>query len=283
MLSRAPFLAAGLVALTVSAMSCAKQEAAQVTPPPVPVVTFTTTDFAFQGPDTIPSGVVTLRLVNRGPSLHHIQLVQLGAGKTLDSLMTAMRNPGPPPEWMRFVAGPNTPAPGDSSALTEPLAPGNYALICVIPNERGVPHIAMGMARPLVVAAPAAGTLAAVEPTARVEVTLSDYDFALSAPLSAGTHTLKVTNAGPQPHEFFIARLDSGVTAQQLVDWVHGGMRGRPPAIPLGGTTMFAAGAHTFVTLTLTAGEYALLCFVPDAGDRREHVAHGMLKQIRVS
>ena len=283
MLSRAPFTAASLVALAVSAASCSRREAAQAPPPPVPVVTFTATDFAFQGPDTIPSGVVTLRLVNRGPSLHHIQLIQLGAGKTFDSLMAAMRNPGPPPAWMRFVAGPNTPAPGDSSALTETLAPGSYALICVIPNERGVPHIAMGMARPLVVAAPAAGAAAPVEPTAHVEVTLSDYDFALSAPLAAGTRTLKVTNAGPQPHEFFIARLDSGVTAQQLVDWVHGGMQGRPPALPLGGTTAFAAGDHTFVTLTLTPGDYALLCFLPDVGDGREHVAHGMVKQIRVS
>ncbi|MEK7668958.1 MAG: hypothetical protein AAB409_09935 [Gemmatimonadota bacterium] len=282
MLSRALFRAASLVVLAVSAVACSRREAAQVPPPPVPVVTFTATDFAFQGPDTIPSGVVTLRLVNRGPSLHHVQMMQLGEGKTYDSLLAALRNPGPPPAWARLVAGPNPPAPGDSAEITQTLRPGNYAMICVIPNERGVPHIAMGMAKPLVVA-PAAAGAAAPEPTAHVEVALSDYDFVLSAPLTAGTHTLKVTNAGPQPHEFFIARLDSGVTAQQLVDWVHGGMQGRPPALPLGGTTAFAAGDHTFVTLTLTPGDYALLCFLPDVGDGREHVAHGMVKQIRVS
>lgn len=266
------------LALVVS--GCAKQDAA--VPPAPPVVTVSASDFEFTAPDTIPGGVVTLRLLNRGPSLHHVQLVRLGEGKTFDSLMTAMRHPGPPPAWMRLVAGPNAPAPGDSSELTGTLVPGNYALICVIPNERGVPHIAMGMARPLVVAAPAAGGVAPVEPAANVEVMLSDYDFALSAPLAAGTHTLKVINGGPQPHEFFIARLDSGVTAQQLVDWVHGGMTGRPPARPLGGTTAVAAGDHTFVTLTLTAGEYALLCFLPDVGDGREHVVHGMVKQVRV-
>jgi len=283
MLFRAPFTTASLVVLAVSVVSCSKREAAQVPPPPVPVVTFTAADFAFQGPDTIPSGVVTLRLVNRGPSLHHVQLMQLGEGKTFDSLMAALRNPGPPPAWARLVAGPNPPAPGDSSELTETLRPGNYAMICVIPNERGVPHIAMGMAKPLVVAPAAAGAAAPVEPAAHVEVTLSDYDFALSAPLTAGKHTLKITNAGPQPHEMFIAKLDSGVTAQQLVDWVHGGMHGRSPARPLGGASGFLPGEHVFVTLALTPGDYALLCFLPDAHDGREHVMHGMVRQIRVS
>lgn len=283
MLPRAPFTAATLVVLAVSALSCSTREAARVPPPAVPVVTFTAADYAFQGPDTIPSGVVTLRLVNHGPSLHHVQMMQLGEGKTFDSLMAALRDPGPPPAWARLVAGPNPPAPGDSSELTETLRPGNYAVICVVPDERGVPHLAMGMARPLVVAPAAAGADAPVEPTAHVQVTLSDYDFALSAPLAAGTRTLRITNAGPQPHEMFIAKLDSGVTAQQLVEWVHGGMHGRPPARPLGGASGFLPGEHVFVTLTLTAGDYALLCFLPDAHDGREHVMHGMVKQIRVS
>lgn len=280
MLSRPTFRAASLVVLAVSVVACSKREEA-VAPPP-PVVTFTASDFAFQGPDTIPSGVVTLRLVNHGPSLHHVQLMQLGEGKTYDSLMAALRNPGPPPAWARFVAGPNPPAPGDSSEITESLRPGHYAMICEIPDERGVPHIAMGMMKPLVVA-PAAAGAAAPEPTAHVEIALSDYDFALSAPLTAGTQTLKITNAGPQPHEIFFARLDSGVTAQQLVDWIHAGMRGRPPARPLGGASAFLPGEHVFVNLTLAAGDYALLCFFPDAGDGREHLMHGMMKQIHVS
>lgn len=208
--------------------------------------------------------------------------MQLGEGKTLDSLMTAVRNPGPPPAWARLVAGPNPPAPGDSSELTETLRPGTYAMICVIPDERGVPHVAMGMARPLVVAA--VGQSAAGEPTAHVQVRLKDYDFVVSSgSLAAGTQTVEVTDDGPQPHEIFFARLDSGVTAQQLVDWIHAGMRGRPPARPLGGASAFLPGEHVFVNLTLAAGDYALLCFVPDARDGREHLMHGMMKQIHVS
>jgi hypothetical protein len=32
-----------------------------------------------------------------------------------------------------------------------------------------------------------------------------------------------------------------------------------------------------------TAGDYVLLCFVPDSGDGKPHVAHGMIRQIRVN
>ena len=37
------------------------------------------------------------------------------------------------------------------------------------------------------------------------------------------------------------------------------------------------------VELELQAGEYALLCFIPDARDGAPHVAHGMIEQITVS
>jgi hypothetical protein len=36
------------------------------------------------------------------------------------------------------------------------------------------------------------------------------------------------------------------------------------------------------VTLTLTAGEYGLLCFIPDAKDGKPHFVHGMIKQFVV-
>jgi len=282
MFAHSPISAAAVVLLAATGVGCSKREQAR-TPATatVPTVTISATDYAFSMPDTIGAGVVRLRLVNHGPSLHHVQLVRLAAGKTLDSLMAAMRNPGPPPAWARFVAGPNAPAPGDSSELVENLAPGQYAVICLIPNDRGVLHVAMGMARPLVVSA--TGQPSAPEPTADVQVDLRDYEFTLSTEIAAGTHTIKVVNDGPQLHEFFLARLDSGVTAQQLVAWVHAGMKGRPPALPLGGATGLMPSDHAFVTLSFAPGDYALLCFLPDARDGREHVMHGMVKQIHVS
>jgi hypothetical protein len=33
----------------------------------------------------------------------------------------------------------------------------------------------------------------------------------------------------------------------------------------------------------LTAGDYGLICFLPDVKDGKPHLAHGMMKTIRVS
>jgi uncharacterized cupredoxin-like copper-binding protein len=241
---RAPVRAASLLFLAAAAAAGAKKEEAASAPSAPPTVTITAADYVFSAPDTIPAGVVRVRLVNHGPSLHHVQFIQLGAGKTMDSLVAVLQHAGPPPAWVRMVSGPNPPAPNASAELVTDLAPGNYAIVCFVPDERGVPHFAKGMARTVVVAA--RGAMAAAEPAADVQVDLADYSFTLSKDISAGKHTLKVVNAGVQPHELFIARLDANATAQQLVHYVLGGMRGRPP-------------------------------------DGREHALHGMVKQIHVS
>jgi hypothetical protein len=276
---RIPVRVATLVLVAAAAAACAKKQEQAAAPAP-PTVRIIAADYAFTAPDTIPAGVVDVRLVNNGPSLHHVQFVRLGEGKTVDSLLAAMRHPGPPPAWATLVPGPNPPVPGDSSELVTDLPAGNYAMICVVPDSMGVPHVMKGMFRPVV--AVAQGGTPAVEPTADIQVDLVDYGFNLSKDITAGRHTLRIVNTAAQPHEMFIARLDSGATAQQLVQYVETGMHGRPPALPLGGASGMMPGAHADFTLDFTPGDYALLCFMPDAKDGREHVLHGMVKQIHV-
>jgi uncharacterized cupredoxin-like copper-binding protein len=60
------------------------------------------------------------------------------------------------------------------------------------------------------------------------------------------------------------------------------GMKGPPPVIPAGGVVGLAPGEENLLTVDLAPGEYALYCFVPDAKDGKEHVEHGMFKQITV-
>ncbi len=278
---RSRLRAAGWMLLAAAATACAKKEEQAAAPVPPPVVTITASDFVFAAPDTIPAGVVKIRLVNNGPSLHHVQLIKLGEGKTVADLSAALRNPGPPPAWETPVAGPNPPAPGASAELVVRLEAGNYAIACFVPDDHGVPHVAKGMVRPVVVAA-RAGAAAAL-PTADVQVGLADYSFTLSKEITAGPHTLEIVNEGVQPHEMFIAKLDSGVTAQQLVRYVLTGMHGRPPALPLGGASGMVPGARAFFTMTFAPGDYALICFLPDGKDGKEHAVHGMVKQIHVS
>lgn len=270
-------LAAG-AAVLVSA--CARE--APPATPAVNDVVIVGTDFAFTLPDTIPAGMTRLRLVSNGPRYpHHAQLIKLEDGKTYDSLMAAFRNPGPPPAWAVFLTGPNAPAPNDTTSVTVGLEPGNYALVCFIPDSAGVPHLALGMSKALTVVA--SSTPAAPEPTASMELRLTDYDFTTATPLAAGRHVIKVINDGPQPHEMFVARLDSGSTAQQFIQWTRTGMRGQPRITPMGGIVAMAPGRHSVLELNLTPGRYALFCFLPDASGRGEHVDHGMVKEITVT
>src|SRR5207237_787430 len=154
----------------------------------------------------------TFHLVNDGPSIHHAQIVRLDSGKTVADLGAAMKNPGPPPAWAVFVGGPNAPDPSASSDAAFNLTPGDYAVLCLVDIPDHVPHFAKGMVHPLTVVA--ASGPAAPEPTADATVTLSDYSFAVKAPLTAGKHTVKVTNNGPQLHELELIRLEPGKTVK---------------------------------------------------------------------
>jgi hypothetical protein len=239
-----------------------------------------TRDFVFQSPDTIHSGVTTFRLINEGPDIHHIQLVRLEDGHTLDDLMRHLAAGNPPPHWAVEVGGPNTPGiPGEETNGTLDLKPGNYALLCVIPAPDGEPHIMKGMVKPLTVV-PASGRTAEM-PAAEIRMVLDDYSFDTDAPITAGRRTIRVDNVAAQPHEVLFVKLEPGKTAADFLQFMHK-PEGAPPGKVVGGTTGLAKGLVNQVTIDFEPGEYALLCFLPDAKDGAPHFVHGMVKQIRV-
>jgi uncharacterized cupredoxin-like copper-binding protein len=274
-----------LICCTLIVYACgtdagASDDGAAVTVQP-PVVTIHARDYQFvDAPDTVVAGLTTLRLINEGPEFHHVQLVRFDDGHTLQDFFDAMRAGGPPPAWFVEVGGPNTPGmPGDSTMATVDLVPGNYALLCFIPSPDGTPHIMKGMARPLTVVANTA--TAPSLPAADVVMTLNDYSFETSAPITAGARTIRVENAAAQAHEVLIVKLEEGRSAPDFVKFVTK-PEGTPPGRVIGGTTGIASGTMNQITLTFEPGRYALLCFLPDAKDGKEHIAHGMVKEITV-
>jgi uncharacterized cupredoxin-like copper-binding protein len=275
-----------IAGLALGAAACAKP-----TPQPAApnVVTISAVDYAFNVPDTIPAGLTTFRLVNQGKELHHASLIRLKDGKTVadfqSGLQAAMKTQGPPPPWISFVGGPNAVTPGDTGLATQTLEPGNYVFVCWIPTADGTPHIMKGMMRAMVVkAAQAAPAPAAAEPAVGFSITLSDYDFALSAPLTAGTRTIRVENGATQPHEVVITALPPGKSLQDFIAWEKGGEKGPLPTGKwLGGVGGMDPGGHAQFTATFAPGNYLLLCFWPDAKDGKPHIVHGMAKQITVS
>ncbi len=249
-----------------------------------PIVTITAKDFAFEMPDTIAGGLTTIRLVNQGPELHHVQLIKLGEGKTFADYTAAlkeMKAGTPPPTWMGDVAGPNSPMPGGETRLTEVLEPGHYAVVCFIDTPDKVPHFVKGMVHSLVVT-PGNPSATVATPTADVEVTMSDYAWSVTPAITAGKHVIKLMNTAAQAHEMFIAKLEPGKTVGDLMKWAES-YKEPMPATAMGGITAMPSGAVAYLAVDLPVGDYVLLCFIPDAKDGKPHVAHGMVQTLKVS
>ena len=265
-------------------LGCNRKPAPPPAPPSATVVNITGHDFAFVAPDTIPAGLTTVKFQNAGTEPHQVVIIRIDSGKTMADVATLMKDPNAKvPGWMAFPMGANGIVPADSASATATLVPGHYMLVCFINSPDGTPHANKGMVRPLEVKASTGP--AAAEPTADITITEKDYTFDISAPITAGTHTFRVENAGPQVHEVSIFQLAPGKTAKDFQAWVAAGMKGEPPAKEAGGFVgpMPVAGEHGYFTATYAAGKYLFLCFVPDAKDGKPHLVHGMLKEVTVS
>ena len=92
------------------------------------------------------AGTNVVGLRNDGAQLHEINLVELGAGKTVDDVVKWYRQPaGPPP--MTSLGGVAV-KPGEEGVASIELKRGaTYAFICAIPDVIGdfAPHVTKGM------------------------------------------------------------------------------------------------------------------------------------------
>ena len=274
-----------LVAL--AALACVSREqpaadtatAAQNTP--APTIDLTASDYSFQVPDTVQAGPTWIRMTNAGKEFHHVIVVHLADGHTFDEFMKASAGSAKPPEWAHPLGGPIAPSPGGTPSLTAVnLAEGTYALICVVPSADGVPHVAKGMARQLtVVPQTAAAAVAPITPT--TTLTLADYSFTASTPLSAGKNVIRVTNTATQPHEVVIVRVAPGKTVGDVAAFAEKPV-GAPPGEVVGGASFIAPNGENFIDIDLTPGDYGFICFVPDAKDGKPHVAHGMIQSFKI-
>jgi hypothetical protein len=241
-------------------------------------VTIVATDYRLEAPDTLPAGATTFRLVNQGKEFHHLWVARLEQGKTVADLLDALETHGPLPAWVRELGGPNAPAPGGEAIGTVALTPGSYVVACLIPSDDHIPHLAKGMIRPLTVV-PADRPEA--PPAADVTMTLHDYTFTLSRPLTAGLRTIEVSNEGAQAHEIELVQLAPGKSARDVLAWLHT-PDGAPPGLPLGGVAPLSVQGVAWFEVDLAAGRYALICFLPDSKDRKPHFEHGMVQEIEV-
>lgn len=237
------------------------------------VTHFVATDYGFTGPDRIPTGSRAVQITNQGQELHHMQVVQLPDEKTPADLQEAMKsNPQHLPSWVKHAGGPNAISPGARAASRLQLTPGRYALVCLIPDQHGVLHGALGMVKTLTVVP----GMAHDAPRSTVIIRQRDFGFTLSHRLKPGHHLVEVRNDGTQAHEVVLVKLNPGATAKEVARAFEPGASGPPPGLPVGGIVGIEPGARGFFESDLAPGRYGLICFFTDMPSGAVHYHKGM-------
>ena len=251
----------------------------------LPVLEVRAMDYAFGLPDTVAAGVTTIRLVNRGRQLHHIQIVRLDDAHTVTELLRVWKPGIAVPTWMTGVGGPTAAVGGQTLEGIVVLRPGRYGVLCWVPAPDGRLHFQKGMFGQFEVAAAAVRAPPLIESLPRADVTITMLDYGWVLPVIArGRHTVRVFNGGPQEHELVLVRLAAGRTARDAAAWAERGQTGVAPGAMLGGTAALAPGGVAQFSADFPPGQYALICFVPDQRDGKglPHTEHGMLRQFTV-
>ena len=254
-----------------------------------PVVEVVAREYSMALPSELPSGWTTFELRNEGKQEHFAWVYRLPEGLsweryveegdgTFDLIYDAyyrgditrseaiQRMGAELPDFFQNgvipSGGPSITEPGATSSATVYLEPGTYGIECYTKMPDGVWHTNMGMQRELTVTAEANGAEA---PQADAELTLSNYQIAMSRPLEAGEHTIAVrvldTPEGGLKHDVSLFRYADDEELEAIVAWMDWWdltqFRAPAPGVSLGGMENMAEGLTGYITVDLEPGNYA--------------------------
>jgi hypothetical protein len=262
-----------------------------------PEVVITATEYRFDLPTSIPAGLTRVNLKNEGAEGHDAMFMRVNDGATLAQLQAALTTPdfGPIFAASTSFGGPEVDAGLQATTIVD-LAPGQYMVICVIPDDDGMPHYLMGMQAPLEVTE-AAATMA--RPAAETTVDLVEFGFdAMPTHVAPGQQVWEVSNVGEQIHELLIMRQAPGVsfddvrtmleiapaaTPEALVEATPAAAEAAgPPFAIIAGAAPMSPGQTNWLVLDLEAGEHFAICFLPDPDTGAPHFAPGMIMPFTV-
>lgn len=118
-----------------------------------------------------------------------------------------------------------------------------------------------------------------------IDVRAANYKFAAPASVEAGAVEITMENAGPEPHQVQLFRLNDRVDAAQVIAAAKkdgSGLGVAKLGAYAGGPNATDAGETQVATVALEAGNYVFLCLVPDAKGRA-HAGLGMVKALDVT
>lgn len=281
-----------------------------------PEIVITGRDYSFELPAEIAGGLTRVTLVNDGEMDHHAIFILLNEEVTAAEVEAALAQPDAfgLVRLGEVLGGPNGPAPGGGAAtVIMDLRPGNYEVVCIIPDEEGTPHYMLGMHAATTVTE---STSSLAPPEAALTVELVDFGFDhLPMEVAAGPQVWEVINVGQEYHELGLLMLAPGVPFE-LIQSIFGGPpeggEGTPageapamdmdmaspegetaaspeaemgaPFVSVPSTAPKAPGMTNWLMLDLAPGNYVAICFVPSpANGFAPHFALGMLMPFTVA
>jgi hypothetical protein len=236
-------------------------------------------EYSFQSPDSLPAGVVSVRLVNRGTIGHQVSFARLDDSSSLARVMKSLVDYKAHTGGIQWTGGVESAIPGGSGKTILVLRPGRYVIVCAYDHD-GQRHMSMGMLRPLVVTAGAANANMTLPATATT-IRLSDYHVAIVGALHSGSQLVRIENIGAHWHQLSITRIRDRATIDEIMKW-----DGKSQPAPLqnisGGAAAMEPATASVISLDLEPGRYELECGLSDDSKSKPHFLLGMHADIAI-
>ncbi len=264
----------------IAGLAGAFRSDAPAPPPGGHALVVTAYEYTFIAPDSAASGMVTIRLVNRGKEAHQVTFARLDDSSSLPRVMRSLVRNADHTGGIRWAGGVERALPGASSETSVLLKPGRYVMVCAYGAEDGHAHMSRGMIRGLVVSSGAPSTNL-VLPVAPVTIRLTDYRISISGELRAGRQLVRVENVGRHLHQLSFSRLVGNTTMEQLDKW-DGKSKPSPIEGIGGGAAPMDTGQVSVISIALRPGRYVLDCGLSDTTGAKPHYMLGMEREITV-
>jgi hypothetical protein len=236
-------------------------------------------------PDTLNGGNITIEFTNPGKFEHDITIVRIDGNRTVAQVTKVVNSEaGTVPAWMHASGGVGHTPPGGVSRATVNLGPGKYVFMSTVTDEKTKKSdAASGMAKLVKVT----GAKAKALPSgATASIVAKEYGFEVTG-LKAGTNTVTFSAPGKQLHHFQMFPMLPGKTTQDVVAFLSAKV---PPAGPppvdfensQGSAVTESSEGPMLTDVTLTAGRYAIVCFMSDRAGGPPHFMKGMITEALV-
>jgi hypothetical protein len=228
----------------------------------------------FDVPASVQGGVVEIEFTSSVEGEHSAQIVGAEDGHTPQEALEAGVAWGergkPLPDWVVLAGGTGDVRQGETTSVTQELAPGSY-VVSDLASNASTEFDVTGEG--------GAGEVAAEGGT----ITATEYDFQ-SDGLKAGRNAVLFDNAGQEPHLVAAVGIKEGRTFAEARRFFRT-EKGEPPIDESRSfsTAVVGGGVQQSVELDLDAGKYVLICFVPDRKGGPPHVAKGMIAEATVA